>query len=306
MTLQAARQREEILRTLATGTSDVAFLDLLDPLVASCPPREAKRRLTDPHDRQELRDLVLAGELVVERPGFDHDHPLARRIFAEATRHIDFYHAEDYEAWALASRCRQLLARTVHLDAARRALAFISSCASVPDLGYPIDDARVAAKHESMRIVCHAGRLHAAEIEEELIRWVGESASSINERCADAFALMADLGTRRSFECMRTFIASRAADHYLSPYLWTPFWQRTFEWIARHEFAPDLVRALNDTASGQRGRPGIMAAYHEQLRCYASTFEGCAGQRLYDRLEPGGVQFWDYWMTYAPEAVRSP
>jgi hypothetical protein len=270
---------------------------LIDALVAECPPRDAPRRLTDPEDRRELEALVRAGELIIFGSGLSHDHPTARRVFAEALRYIDVY-SEEHETHVLASRCRQLLAETVHPEAARRALEFISRCASVSDLGYPIDDARHSAKRECHRIVCRVGRAHPELVEPALIRWM-EKPSAPAENRLDTLSLMGEIGTERSFACMRAFVARPEAEYYLCPSVAMPLWSPAFWWLERHDFAPHFVRALNDTVAAQRWRARLMVAYHLQLRQWASFFASRAGQNLYERLAPGGVQLWDYWMTYA-------
>ena len=298
----ALAQREAALRERAAGLDDEAFRALIGELIAGCPPQVRKRHLGSPDQRREVRELVLAGELILARPGFDQADPLACRIFAEATRYIDCY-SDDFAPHDVASRCRQLLDKTANLDAFRPALDFISRCPGVPDLGYRIDDARYSALGECMEIVRHAARLHADEIESRLIDWVSGAEPNAAGARAEALLLMADLGTRRSFDCMRAFIASGAAEEFVCNYRGGLLWDAPFRWIERDGFAPGAIRALNETTSAQRGRPRIMAAYHHELREYASTFAELTGGSLYERLESGGVQFWNYWMTYAPAVL---
>jgi hypothetical protein len=57
---------------------------------------------------------------------------------------------------------------------------------------------------------------------------------------------------------------------------------------------------LNATLQQQTWRPHLMTVYHAELRDYGCRFEARHGVRLYDRLAGGGVQYWDYWLTYAP------
>lgn len=287
---------EDQLTAVTPLLEDGPFFELLEALASGW-----EGRTTDaPADWPAFADLVLAGGLIAVRAGIDRGQPVVRRVLEVLRPCITSYTLDSREWSDLYKRCREVFGTIVDLDAARIALDFVLWCARVPDLYYPIDDVRIYAKRGCTDIVACAGRAHREALEPALIReLLYPSEHSVGPR-PDLLGLMARIGGRPSLEAIGSFVSSSEVERSWWSYHRPVFWY-AFRLIERHDFAPDFIRMLNAVMERQLWRARLMQVYHDELREYAQEWEHEHGAKLYESLDRGGVQFWDYWLTYARE-----
>jgi hypothetical protein len=291
---------EPLLRGMLEPRDDDAFLTVLDTLCASARGSRLGSRC-DSSTAEELApfaDLLLAAELLVYsgRPNIDRRDPRVRSILRALIPLIEDYTDVPGPRSVIGDRARDLVWAFPDVETALAALVFLRQSAGVPDCGYPIDDARHYARGDCKAIVSSLCRSRLADVEPQLIELLTPT-EGVSDLQSDTLTLMGAVGGRASLGAICRYVATSTVEHF---FLSRPTFAHAFRLIERNGFDPDLIRMLNATLQQQTWRARLMTAYHAELREYASQLEAEQRFRLYDRLAPGGVQYWDYWLTYAP------
>ena len=292
---------EPLLRALVEAVDHDAFLTVVDTLCACA----RGSRLGSPcvastaEELAPFADLLLAAELLVYsgRPNIDRRDPRVRRVLRALIPLIEDFVDVPGPRWIVGSRARDLAWAFPDVEVALAALDFIASTAWAPVCAWPIDEDRHSAKAKCMAIVSNASESHSADIEVRLVELLTQQAGRVTD-LQDILALMGAFGGRASLDAICRYLATPMGEPFGLPR--RPMFAHAFRLIERKGFDPDLIRMLNATIEQQLWRARLMTAYHAELREYASRFEATQPLRLYDRLAPGGVQYWDYWLTYAP------
>jgi len=249
-------------------------------------------KLEDPALRPAFDALLAAGEMIAARERVVDGNPVVDRVLDAL---VDLAtHYEDCSGFELRRACFELLGRSRSFRTAMRLLDFAVWCQRVPDLGYPIDDARVSAVYEATSAVVAIARTHGDAIESRMIERLDPCRRGERNVLA---GLMGSFGTRRSLETLAGYV--RGADfRFEGEWELDAFWSSVFRLVERHGFAPDMIATLNGALSERFGDANVMVGYHRSLRELADRIGREEGRGLFEILEPGGTQFWDYWLVY--------
>jgi hypothetical protein len=275
----------------ASGLPEDRFLDLLH-LVASGVLGLHYSSLKDAELRPVFDDLLVAGEMIAARERVDDDRPEVDGVLDALTGFATRY--EDYGDFDFCFACAELAGRSKSFRTAMRFLGFALWCQRVPDLDYPIDHLRCGAVYGARCAVISIAPAHGEAIESRLIEAFHRH--TLAERNVLA-GIMAAVGSRRSLRVLVDYV--RAAD-FRFEHEWDVdgFWHSVFSLIRRHGFAPDMIDTLNGALGTRFHDAKVMVGYHRSLRELAERIRTDEGRGLFEILEPRGMQFWDYWLTY--------
>jgi len=187
------------------------------------------------------------------------------------------------------------LALTKSSYAARKLVNYVIWCENVPDLGYPIDDARMNSSSVAYETVI---KLANSGIEVE-----GYLLNNLPNRSywshAGVLSLLGELGGLKSLETL--ICAMTDANLARDPHDDTDPWlSAIFELFRRHDFNPEQIKLFNEKISNIKDG-NFMRIYHRTLENFAARMLEYRNITLYDHLERNKMQFWDYWMVYKPK-----
>ena len=211
--------------------------------------------------------------------------------------------AEDYtdereraHVYRRAEIAANALALTKSSYAARELVDYVIWCEKVPDLGYPIDDARMTSSSVAYGTVIKLAN-SGVEVEDCLLSHLQKGRYG---NCRSILSLLSALGKQKTLE---TLIRNMPDEHSVvsAPYNNTErYLNAIFSLFEKYEFNPDLIKTFNEQIS-EISDGKFMHQYHETLERFAYEMINDRQVELYELLEKNKMQFWDYWMVYKPK-----
>jgi hypothetical protein len=211
---------EPLVRALLALLDDNTFLTAVDTLgVRARGSRLGSRCIAfTAEELAPFADLLLAGELLVYsgRAHLDRRDPRVRSVLRALIPLIEDYTDVSGPRWVVGERARELAWAFPDVEVALAALEFFRGTAWVTDCGMVIDDMRLGARSDCMRIVASACGSHLADIEPRLVELLTRSDGGSDLQAA-IMSLMGAVGDRASLDAICRYVATPGPSSGLAP-----------------------------------------------------------------------------------------